>query len=334
MKDVVARIRAAKTPEERTSIAFDFAKRNPEEAQKLGWENPMLSWQLYQEAQDLGLPLGEIGLEGGHNPTSAKQSINDAKQSTNDDWLAKAEAASSTGRSTQYRDPEQVHQMKMDAKDRNYESSPEAEHERRTGEWKSPVTGEWYKKNEKTGKYVSIGGSPDTPSPDMAESAPFSKVAEAVDGVSGGLQDTDKREISGMGWDQPVLDVSKWKAQDPHGYEKARREAFSEGREGPRMSDIPDGVWDWGDDNLPKGGIEFDPKKQGREAYSHESAASKTREATPIDSGDTQKLRHTAMPTQPESDRGIVNDLGAFIFGDSTLGQENILSKILTGLFG
>jgi hypothetical protein len=101
------------------------------------------------------------------------------------------------------------------------------------------------------------------------------------------------------------------------------------------MSDIPDGVWDWGDDNLPKSGIEFDPTKQGPDAYSYESAASKTREATPI--GDTQKLRHTAMSptqTQPESGRGIVNDLGAFIFGDSTLGQENILSKILTGLFG
>jgi len=350
-KDVVGRIRAAKTPEERTSIAFNFAKGCPDEAQKLGWENPMLAWQLYQEAQELGLPLGELGLEGGHTPSSAKQSINNSNEEDPPDGGSGGSDNMTDVKSNKWSpdfDPFGYKASNRRWKKRQYEESPEGEHESRTGEWKSPVTGEWYKKDAETGEYKPMV----SPMPQIADlnahlrhitndprqgnnadtGSPYGEVAKAVDGVSEGLQDTDKRQIAGMGWDQPVLDVRKWKRQDPLGYEKARREAFAEGREGPRMSDIPEGVWDFGDYNLPKGGIELDPSKQGKDAWSNVSAASKTREAIPVDSGGTQKLRHTAM-AQPESDRGFINDLGAFIFGDSTLGQENILSRILTGLF-
>ena len=168
----------------------------------------------------------------------------------------------------------------------------------------------------------------------------YPDVAKSISGVEGGLDETNQREIEGMGWDQPILDVAKWQAQDPHGYEKARREAFEEGRSGPRFSDIPKGVWDFSD-NAPSRSIGFN-RSTGLPGESATGGGGPSDPSTqnPLlkpRTPDAPKLRHSMMqPETPETPegRGFVNDLGAFVFGDSTLGEENVLGKILTGLFG
>ena len=83
--DIVSRIRSAPTKEERVALAFDYAKRDPEGAKALGWENPLLAWQLYNEAQEVGAPLGELGLEGGHSMLSAADSFDEGGEGAGGD---------------------------------------------------------------------------------------------------------------------------------------------------------------------------------------------------------------------------------------------------------
>jgi hypothetical protein len=317
--DIVSRIKSASTPKERVGLAMDYAKRDPEGAKALGWENPMLAWELYNEAQEVGAPLGELGLEGGHSMASAIDSFKEGGEGNAAGVPTEMGAEADVRKQLGIPENERITRMEsgtgtppwvekgmtpaqyMEERDKPKRTRKEQtesdarEHENRTGEWRSPVTGGWYKKDEASGRHVPFErGSKSQPVD--GKSKPYADVSKSIDGIGGGLDETKQREIEGMGWDKPVLNVAKWQAQDPLGYENARRKAFEEGRSGPQLSDIPKGVWDW-DEGSPE-----------------ESGSPTTDNAT--------------------GDRGVLNDLGAFIFGDSTLGQDNVLGKILSGLFG
>ena len=225
-------------------------------------------------------------------------------------------------------------------------------HLRRTGEWQSPITGKWYGKDEETGTYQALPVDPATGEPDhavMRQEESQERVAKEV-GIKQATMDqtlADILEGDESGWGRPEIDFTRWQMFDPKGYKAARLKAAEEGRTSPRLSEVPHSALIWPDDPVEGAGFKAgdDGRLQSllRKRNKYMATGERHFKLTNKEKRELQRLEVKALDDDTLANvaagfrgdgRNFLDDLGMFVFGDRSRGEDNILGRVLTGLFG